>query len=88
MAATSLFMQISNRRDPHPYFEESIQVYTDTCKLSHYATRATLLATEMMKTRLLYRAAAAAFIKITSEVQTIAICLELLFRLGMVRVGF
>jgi tetratricopeptide (TPR) repeat protein len=67
MAATSLFMQISNRRDPHPYFEESIQVYTDTCKLSHYATRATLLATEMMKTRLLYRAAAAAFIKITSE---------------------
>jgi hypothetical protein len=57
-------------------------------RLSHYATRATLLATEMMKTRLLYRAAAAAFIKITSEVQTIAICLELLFRLGMVRVGF
>eukprot|EP00118_Oscarella_pearsei_P003792 m.15777 g.15777 ORF g.15777 m.15777 type:complete len:1495 (+) comp26547_c0_seq1:77-4561(+) len=67
MAATSLLMQAVPKRDPINYFEESIAVYLNPLKLHQFATRATLLATEYMKSKGLYRDAAAAFIKMTGE---------------------
>ncbi|XP_065827537.1 trafficking protein particle complex subunit 8-like isoform X2 [Oscarella lobularis] len=67
LAATALFMQTTPKRDPLNYFEESITVYLSPLKMHPFATRATLLATEYMKSKALYRDAAAAFIKLTGE---------------------
>ncbi|KAK3085582.1 hypothetical protein FSP39_005648 [Pinctada imbricata] len=68
MASISLFM--ANPREqkyPYHYMETAITTYLQTCKNPLYATRATLVSTEALKSRLMHHEAAQQFIKLTSE---------------------
>ncbi|KAK9889952.1 hypothetical protein WA026_008761 [Henosepilachna vigintioctopunctata] len=67
MAALSAFMANEANRKTHDYLEESIVTYLNTCKLPQFATRATLLGTECLKSKLLFGEAALQLIRMTSE---------------------
>nr|XP_006816958.1 PREDICTED: trafficking protein particle complex subunit 8-like [Saccoglossus kowalevskii] len=68
MAAQSLFMQGNSQRPfPSHYMENCITTYLGTCKNAHFATRATILSTEILKAKNMYAEAAMQFIRMTSE---------------------
>ncbi|XP_035678676.1 trafficking protein particle complex subunit 8-like isoform X2 [Branchiostoma floridae] len=68
MAALSVFMQGSPQRQyPSHYMDSAIQMYNQTCKNPQFATRTTLLSTEILKSMNLFGDAAMQFIKMTSE---------------------
>ncbi|XP_061162581.1 trafficking protein particle complex subunit 8-like isoform X1 [Saccostrea echinata] len=69
MACISLFMSGNPREQKYPfhYMESAITTYLQSCKNPLYATRATLVSTEALKSRKMYNEAALQFIKLTSE---------------------
>lgn len=69
MACLSIFMQDSTNQRQYPlhYMETTITTYLAACKVPHFATRATLLSTEVLKAKGLFAEAAMQFIKMTSE---------------------
>jgi tetratricopeptide (TPR) repeat protein len=67
MAALSAFMANESNRKTYDYMEESITTYLNTCKMPQFATRATLLSSECLKSRGLYGEAAHQLIRMTSE---------------------
>lgn len=69
MACMSVFMQgnTSQRQYPHLYMDTAVTTYLSTCKSPQFATRATMLSTEALKSRGMYAEAAMQFIKMTSE---------------------
>ncbi|KAL1493024.1 hypothetical protein ABEB36_011167 [Hypothenemus hampei] len=67
MAALSAFMCNESTRKTLDYMEESITTYLDACKMHQFATRATLLSSECLKSKKLYGEAAHQFIRMTSE---------------------
>lgn len=67
MAALSAFMANESTRKTSDYLEESITTYLTTCKMAQFATRATLLSTECLKSKGLYGEAAHQLIRMTSE---------------------
>eukprot|EP00117_Sycon_ciliatum_P046803 scpid5573/ scgid3607/ Trafficking protein particle complex subunit 8; Protein TRS85 homolog len=75
MAALSLFMQGAYRRDPQAYFEEAINNYESVCKSHQFALRSTLLFFEFLKFRGLYKEAATALIRMTSDETDLAAAL-------------
>lgn len=69
MACISMFMSGNPREQKYPfhYMESAITTYLQSCKNPLYATRATLVSTEALKSRKMYNEAALQFIKLTSE---------------------
>ncbi|XP_013382686.1 trafficking protein particle complex subunit 8-like isoform X2 [Lingula anatina] len=69
MASLAVFMQGSQTQRQYPahYIESAIASYLNTCKSPQFATRATLMSTEALKSRGMYAEAAMQFIKMTSE---------------------
>lgn len=67
MAALSAFMLGTASRKTFDYMEEAIMTYLNSCKLPQFATRATLLSAECLKSSRLYGEAAKQFIRMTSE---------------------
>ncbi|XP_064640195.1 trafficking protein particle complex subunit 8-like isoform X2 [Lineus longissimus] len=69
LASIAIFMQgtTSQRQYPHHYMESAISTYLNTCRSPQFATRATLLCTEALKSKNLFAEAAMQFIKMTSE---------------------
>ncbi|EFA11313.1 trafficking protein particle complex subunit 8 [Tribolium castaneum] len=67
MAALAAFMANESSRKTYDYMEESITTYMNTCKMPQFATRATLLSSECLKSRGLFGEAAHQLIRMTSE---------------------
>lgn len=67
MAALAAFMQGAANRKTFDYMEEAIVTYMNYCKLPQFATRATVLSVECLKTSKLYGEAAKQLIRMTSE---------------------
>ncbi|XP_048756768.2 trafficking protein particle complex subunit 8-like isoform X4 [Ostrea edulis] len=69
MACISMFMSGNPREQKYPfhYMESAITTYLQSCKNPLYATRATLVSTEALKSRKMFNEAALQFIKLTSE---------------------
>uniref|UniRef100_A0A1B0B6W0 Trafficking protein particle complex subunit 8 n=1 Tax=Glossina palpalis gambiensis TaxID=67801 RepID=A0A1B0B6W0_9MUSC len=67
MAALSAFMLGTANRKTYDYMEDAIACYLNVCKLQQFATRATLLSIECLKTARLYGEAAKQLIRMTSE---------------------
>ncbi|XP_062542620.1 trafficking protein particle complex subunit 8 [Armigeres subalbatus] len=67
MAALAAYMQGTANRKTYDYMEESIVTYLNSCKMPQFATRATLLSMECLKTAKLYNEAAKQLIRMTSE---------------------
>ncbi|KAF7286967.1 hypothetical protein GWI33_002813 [Rhynchophorus ferrugineus] len=67
MAALSAFMINESSRKTYDYMEESITTYLNTCKMPQFATRATILSSECLKSKQLYGEAAHQLIRMTSE---------------------
>ncbi|XP_011502697.1 PREDICTED: trafficking protein particle complex subunit 8 [Ceratosolen solmsi marchali] len=67
MAALSAFMMDEMIRKTIEYMDDAITTYLNTCKMSQFATRATLLSAECLKNRGLYGEAAKQLIRMTSE---------------------
>lgn len=67
MAALAAFMQGSSNRKTYDYMEEAIVTYLNSCKMPQFATRATLLSIECLKSAKLYNEAAKQLIRMTSE---------------------
>ncbi|KAL1402335.1 hypothetical protein pipiens_006143 [Culex pipiens pipiens] len=67
MAALAAFMQGTPSRKTYDYMEESIVTYLNSCKMPQFATRATLLSIECLKSAKLYQEAAKQLIRMTSE---------------------
>ncbi|KAL5271153.1 hypothetical protein ACHWQZ_G001702 [Mnemiopsis leidyi] len=67
MTSLSLFMGSGVRREPHPYYDECINVYLNLCKAPLYAMRATLVHCECLVSRGYYLSAASWFIKMTND---------------------
>lgn len=67
MAAVSAFMLGTANRKTYDYMEDAIVCYLSVCKLQQFATRATLLSIECLKTARLYGEAAKQLIRMTSE---------------------
>lgn len=67
MAALSAFMQGTANRKTYDYMEEAITTYLTVCKLAQFATRATLLSVECLKSAHLYCDAAKQLTRMTSE---------------------
>ncbi|XP_026473845.1 trafficking protein particle complex subunit 8 isoform X2 [Ctenocephalides felis] len=67
MAALSAFMQGESNRKTCDYMEESINIYLNCCKMPQFATRATLLSSEYLKSKQQYIEAAKQLIRMTSE---------------------
>ncbi|XP_063689169.1 trafficking protein particle complex subunit 8-like [Bolinopsis microptera] len=67
MTSLSLFMGSGVRREPHPYYDECINVYLNLCKSPLYAMRATLVHCECLISRGYYLSAAAWFIKMAND---------------------
>uniref|UniRef100_A0A1I8NQR6 Trafficking protein particle complex subunit 8 n=1 Tax=Stomoxys calcitrans TaxID=35570 RepID=A0A1I8NQR6_STOCA len=67
MAAISAFMLGTASRKTYDYMEDAINCYLNTCKLQQFATRATLLSVECLKTGRLYGEAAKQLIRMSSE---------------------
>lgn len=66
MAAISAFMQGTANRKTYDYMEESIVTYLNHCKLQQFATRATLLSVECLRSAKLFSEAAKQLIRMTS----------------------
>jgi trafficking protein particle complex subunit 8 len=67
MAALSAFMSGTSNRKTQDYMEEAITTYLTVCKLPHFATRATLLSVECLKSANLHCEAAKQLTRMTSE---------------------
>jgi tetratricopeptide (TPR) repeat protein len=67
MAAIAAFMQGTANRKTFDYMEEAISTYLTVCKLPQFATRATLLSVECLKSAGLYSEAAKQLTRMTSE---------------------
>lgn len=67
MAALSAFMAGTASRKTQDYMEEAITTYLTVCKLPHFATRATLLSIECLKSTNLHCEAAKQLTRMTSE---------------------
>lgn len=67
MAALSAFMMGTASRKTFDYMEEAILTYLNSCKMPQFATRATLLSAECLKSSRLFGEAAKQFIRMTSE---------------------
>ncbi|KAH8371336.1 hypothetical protein KR093_006982 [Drosophila rubida] len=67
MAALSAFMLGTAHRKTYDYMEDAIMCYLTVCKLQQFATRATLLSMECLKTARLYSEVAKQLIRMTSE---------------------
>lgn len=67
MAALAAFMSGTSSRKTYDYMEEAIVTYLNNCKLAQFATRATLLSTECLRSARLYGEAAKQLIRMTSE---------------------
>ncbi|ALC44776.1 l-3-76BDm [Drosophila busckii] len=67
MAALSAFMLGTAHRKTYDYMEDAIVCYLTVCKLQQFATRATLLSMECLKTARLYSEVAKQLIRMTSE---------------------
>nr|XP_042908090.1 trafficking protein particle complex subunit 8 isoform X2 [Parasteatoda tepidariorum] len=78
MAALSAFMQNNPAQEyPLRYIESAINTYLHPCKLPELAIRATLLSTECLKSKGMYKEAAEQFVRspIDADLPT-ALCLE------------
>lgn len=67
MAALAAFMANEPTKKTFDYMEESINTYLNTCKLPQFATRATILSVECLKSRQLHGQAAHQLNRMTSE---------------------
>ncbi|KAH8242084.1 hypothetical protein KR026_000812 [Drosophila bipectinata] len=67
MAALSAFMLGTAHRKTYDYMEDAIVCYLTVCKLQQFATRATLLSMECLKTARLYNDVAKQLIRMTNE---------------------
>ncbi|XP_025115248.1 trafficking protein particle complex subunit 8-like isoform X3 [Pomacea canaliculata] len=69
MASISIFMQgpPCQRPYPHHYMETAISTYLTSCRNPLYATRATLVSTEILKRRNMFSEAAMQFLKMITE---------------------
>ncbi|XP_023179165.2 trafficking protein particle complex subunit 8 [Drosophila hydei] len=67
MAALSAFMLGTSHRKTYDYMEDAIVSYLTVCKLQQFATRATLLSMECLKTARQYGEVAKQLIRMTSE---------------------
>ncbi|XP_053954695.1 trafficking protein particle complex subunit 8 [Anastrepha ludens] len=67
MAAVSAFMLGTANRKTFDYMEDAIMCYLTVCKLQQFATRATLLSMECLRTSRMYGEAAKQLIRMTSE---------------------
>ncbi|XP_067647513.1 trafficking protein particle complex subunit 8 [Eurosta solidaginis] len=67
MAAVSAFMLGTANRKTFDYMEDAIMCYLTVCKLQQFATRATLLSMECLRTLRMYGEAAKQLIRMTSE---------------------
>ncbi|XP_064545470.1 trafficking protein particle complex subunit 8 [Drosophila montana] len=67
MAALSAFMLGTAHRKTYDYMEDAIVCYLTVCKLQQFATRATLLSMECLKTARQYGEVAKQLIRMTSE---------------------
>lgn len=67
MAALAAFMQGTANRKTYDYMEEAITTYLTVCRLPQFATRATVLSIECLKTAQLYVDAAKQLTRMTSE---------------------
>ncbi|XP_068148703.1 LOW QUALITY PROTEIN: trafficking protein particle complex subunit 8 [Drosophila tropicalis] len=67
MAALSAFQLGTAHRKTYDYMEDAIVCYLTVCKLQQFATRATLLSMECLKTARLYSEVAKQLIRMTSE---------------------
>ncbi|XP_037938584.1 trafficking protein particle complex subunit 8 [Teleopsis dalmanni] len=67
MAAVSAFMLGTANRKTYDYMEDAIVCYLTVCKLQQFATRATLLSMECLKTARLYGEAAKQLVRMTTE---------------------
>ncbi|EDV97571.1 trafficking protein particle complex subunit 8 [Drosophila grimshawi] len=67
MAALSAFMLGTAHSKTYDYMEDAIVCYLTVCKLQQFATRATLLSMECLKTARLYGDVAKQLIRMTSE---------------------
>ncbi|XP_030756187.1 trafficking protein particle complex subunit 8 [Sitophilus oryzae] len=67
MAALSAFMANESSKKTLSYMEESITTYLNPCKMTQFATRATILSSECLKHEQLYGEAAHQLIRMTSE---------------------
>lgn len=67
MAALAAFMQGTSSRKTYDYMEEAITTYLNVCKLPQFATRATLLSTECLKSAQLHCDAAKQLTRMTNE---------------------
>ncbi|XP_017127642.1 trafficking protein particle complex subunit 8 [Drosophila elegans] len=67
MAALSAFMLGTAHRKTYDYMEDAIVCYLTVCKLQQFATRATLLSMECLKTARLYSDVAKQLIRMTNE---------------------
>lgn len=67
MAALSAFMQGTANRKTYDYMEEAIITYLNYCKMPQFATRATLLNHECLKSAKMYGEACRQLTRMTSE---------------------
>ncbi|XP_030383896.1 trafficking protein particle complex subunit 8 isoform X2 [Scaptodrosophila lebanonensis] len=67
MAALSAFMLGTSHRKTYDYMEDAIVCYLTVCKLQQFATRATLMSMECLKTARQYSEVAKQLIRMTSE---------------------
>lgn len=67
MAALAAFMQGTANRKTYDYMEEAITTYLNVCKLPQFATRATLLSAECLKSANLYCDSAKQLTRMTNE---------------------
>ncbi|KAK7505350.1 hypothetical protein BaRGS_00003512 [Batillaria attramentaria] len=79
MASIAVFMQgaQSQRVYPHHYMETAISTYLTSCRNPPYATRATLISTEILKRRNMFSDAAMQFLKMITEAAHCFICMSL-----------
>lgn len=67
MASLSAFMANETSRKSFEYMEESITTYLNTCKMPQFATRATIISSECLKSKNMFGEAAHQLIRMTSE---------------------
>lgn len=68
MTGVAFFMSDAVKKEYDHYFESAITTYLTRCKWPTFATRTTILATEVFKAKGLFREAASAFIRMTGDV--------------------
>jgi trafficking protein particle complex subunit 8 len=67
MAALSAFMQAASNKKTYDYMEEAIVTYLNICKMPQFATRATILSLEVLKSVKLYADAAKQLLRMSNE---------------------